>query len=257
MAAPPPPQQQQPMMEHQREPCPDRILDDIGGAFAMGAVGGGAWHFIRGMRNSPPGFRVRGALESLRKESPRLGGSFANWGLAFSCFDCSLQYVRKKEDPWNAIAAGALTGGFLQLRFGLKSAAKSAAFGGVLLALIEGLGIAINKMSSPAPPGVPFQPPPTAAPTQSPGPTSLDAASAFSTPTNLPNFSSSSNSSMPPTPADSAASNSGGSWWSSMFGGGNQAAQPADSASKVDPFAPPPPPPEFSAEFKTDPGFRS
>jgi hypothetical protein len=38
-----------------------------------------------------------------------------------------------QEDPWNAIGAGALTGGFLQLRSGFKSAAKSAAFGGILL----------------------------------------------------------------------------------------------------------------------------
>lgn len=35
-------------------------------------------------------------VQSLRRESPRLGGSFANWGLTFSCFDCSLQYIRKK-----------------------------------------------------------------------------------------------------------------------------------------------------------------
>ena len=35
-------------------------------------------------------------LQALRKESPRLGGSFANWGLTFSCFDCSMQYIRKK-----------------------------------------------------------------------------------------------------------------------------------------------------------------
>lgn len=55
--------QQQPQMEHQREPCPDRILDDIGGAFAMGAVGGGAWHLVKGFKNSPPGFRFKGALE--------------------------------------------------------------------------------------------------------------------------------------------------------------------------------------------------
>eukprot|EP00955_Chlamydomonas_euryale_P027367 288520-Chlamydomonas_euryale.AAC.2 len=40
---------------------------------------------------------------------------------------------RVQEDPWNAIGAGALTGGFLQLRSGFRSAAKSAAFGGVLL----------------------------------------------------------------------------------------------------------------------------
>jgi hypothetical protein len=38
-----------------------------------------------------------------------------------------------QEDPWNSIAAGALTGGFLQLRTGLRSSAKSAAFGGALL----------------------------------------------------------------------------------------------------------------------------
>jgi hypothetical protein len=35
-------------------------------------------------------------LQTVRKEAPRMGGSFANWGLAFSCFDCSLQYIRKK-----------------------------------------------------------------------------------------------------------------------------------------------------------------
>lgn len=40
-----------------------------------------------------------------------------------------------QEDPWNSIAAGALTGGFLQLRTGLRSSAKSAAFGGALLVL--------------------------------------------------------------------------------------------------------------------------
>ena len=89
------------------------------------------------------------------------------WGALFSSFDCSLVALRKKvrwlinacpalsytaktalgvclaaatsvvctvqEDPWNSIAAGALTGGFLQLRTGPRSAARSAAFGGVLL----------------------------------------------------------------------------------------------------------------------------
>lgn len=35
-------------------------------------------------------------LQSVRREAPRLGGSFANWGLSFALFDCSLQYIRKK-----------------------------------------------------------------------------------------------------------------------------------------------------------------
>ena len=32
-----------PGVDHGREPCPDRILDDIGGAFGMGAVGAPQW----------------------------------------------------------------------------------------------------------------------------------------------------------------------------------------------------------------------
>jgi hypothetical protein len=55
--------QQQPQPEHGREPCPDRILDDIGGAFGMGALGGGCWHTYRGLKNSPKGYKIAGALD--------------------------------------------------------------------------------------------------------------------------------------------------------------------------------------------------
>lgn len=78
--------------------------------------------------------------------------------------------MRQKEDPWNSIIAGAATGGFLQMRQGPGPAARSALFGGVLLALIEGAGIMLNRflsnpqnlppmMEDPAagmPPGVPM-----------------------------------------------------------------------------------------------------
>ena len=30
-----------------REPCPDRIVEDLGGAFGMGCVGGFIWHFVK------------------------------------------------------------------------------------------------------------------------------------------------------------------------------------------------------------------
>jgi mitochondrial import inner membrane translocase subunit TIM17 len=40
-----------------------RILDDIGGAFGMGGVGGGLWHLMKGMKNSPGGARFRGGIE--------------------------------------------------------------------------------------------------------------------------------------------------------------------------------------------------
>jgi len=134
--------------ETSREPCPDRILDDIGGAFGMGAVGGSAFHFLKGLYNSPKGARFTGATQAVRLNAPRIGGSFAVWGGLFSTFDCTMVYVRQKEDPWNSIVAGAATGGFLAMRQGLVSSARAAAFGGVLLALIEGAGIALNKFLS-------------------------------------------------------------------------------------------------------------
>lgn len=134
--------------ETSREPCPDRILDDIGGAFGMGAVGGSAFHFIKGVYNSPSGARIIGGTQAVRMNAPRVGGSFAVWGGLFSAFDCTMVYVRQKEDPWNSIFAGAATGGFLSMRQGLGASARSAVFGGILLALIEGAGIMLNKVMS-------------------------------------------------------------------------------------------------------------
>ncbi|KAL6496556.1 hypothetical protein OROGR_029814 [Orobanche gracilis] len=134
--------------ETSREPCPDRILDDIGGAFGMGAVGGSAFHFLKGVYSSPKGTRLVGGSQAIRMNAPRLGGSFAVWGGLFSIFDCSMVYLRQKEDPWNSIIAGAATGGFLHMRQGMGAASRSAVFGGVILALIEGAGIMLNKVMS-------------------------------------------------------------------------------------------------------------
>ena len=38
------------------------------------------------------------------------------WGGLFSAIDCGLVYIRKKEDPWNSITSGALTGAILSVR---------------------------------------------------------------------------------------------------------------------------------------------
>ncbi len=46
----------------------------------------------------------------------RFAGNFAVWGGLFSAIDCSLVYVRKKEDPWNSICSGAATGAILSVR---------------------------------------------------------------------------------------------------------------------------------------------
>nr|XP_026252913.1 mitochondrial import inner membrane translocase subunit Tim17-A [Urocitellus parryii] len=106
------------MEEYAREPCPWRIVDDCGGAFTMGTIGGGIFQAIKGFRNSPVGVnhRLRGSLTAIRTRAPQLGGSFAVWGGLFSMIDCSMVQVRGKEDPWNSITSGALTGAILAAR---------------------------------------------------------------------------------------------------------------------------------------------
>ncbi|KAI8872212.1 mitochondrial import inner membrane translocase subunit TIM17 [Ramicandelaber brevisporus] len=142
-----------------RDPCPYVILYDLGGAFAMGSIGGTLWHTIKGARNSPRGERWLGSVAAVKARAPVLGGNFGVWGGMFSTFDCALKEIRRKEDPWNAIGSGALTGGFLAARSGYKVALGSAVFGGVFLALIEGVGIVFGKMFAPQQPQHPMQVP--------------------------------------------------------------------------------------------------
>lgn len=58
---------------------------------------------------------------------------------------------RQKEDPYNAITAGFMTGGCLAIRGGWKAARNSAITCGILLAIIEGVGIGLNRMMTPPP----------------------------------------------------------------------------------------------------------
>ena len=63
------------MSVQERDPCPHRILDDIGGAFSMGAIGGGIWHTVKGARNSPRGERLMGSVTAVRARVPIIGGA--------------------------------------------------------------------------------------------------------------------------------------------------------------------------------------
>ncbi|KAL7588681.1 mitochondrial import inner membrane translocase subunit TIM17-2 [Lactuca sativa] len=208
--------------ETSREPCPDRILDDIGSAFGMGAVGGSAFHFLKGVYNSPRGERFIGGAQALRMNAPRVGGSFAVWGGLFSTFDCTMVYVRQKEDPWNSIIAGAATGGFLQMRQGFRPAARSALFGGVLLAMIEGAGIMLNKfMSAQQQMPVMIEEAPQSAPNMTPG-------------FNLPN-------------QDSQPEITPSSWFGGLFGGKQEEEIPKVKTEVLESFDSPLPP---TFEFK-------
>uniref|UniRef100_A0A8L2Q460 Translocase of inner mitochondrial membrane 17A n=1 Tax=Rattus norvegicus TaxID=10116 RepID=A0A8L2Q460_RAT len=81
------------MEEYAREPCPWRIVDDCGGAFTMGTIGGGIFQAFKGFRNSPVVSELRGSLTAIKTRAPQLGGpwrpeeSFRSpaAGLAGSC----------------------------------------------------------------------------------------------------------------------------------------------------------------------------
>ncbi|XP_059639917.1 mitochondrial import inner membrane translocase subunit TIM17-2-like [Cornus florida] len=214
--------------ETSREPCPDRILDDVGGAFGMGAVGGSAFHFIKGIYNSPKGERWIGGSQAVRMNAPRVGGSFAVWGGLFSTFDCTMVYIRQKEDPWNSIIAGAATGGFLQMRQGLAAASRSAAFGGVLLALIEGAGIMLNKIMSAQQNLPPMEEP---VPNMPPG---MPGFPMGQLPGQAPVTGGGLGDGMPSSSSTSPSSSSSSSWFGGLFGGGKKQETGSTSGSKTE-----------------------
>uniref|UniRef100_A0A914QJU1 Mitochondrial import inner membrane translocase subunit TIM17 n=1 Tax=Panagrolaimus davidi TaxID=227884 RepID=A0A914QJU1_9BILA len=136
------------MEEYSREPCPYRIGDDIGSAFSMGLVGGSIFHSINGYRHAPKGKIIYSTVREICTKSAVTGVQFAAWGGMFSAIDCTLVAIRKKEDPMNSIASGALTGGLLAIRSGPKIMAGSAILGGVILAMIEGVGLLTSRWMS-------------------------------------------------------------------------------------------------------------
>ena len=62
------------------------------------------------------GERFVGAISSIKARAPVTGGNFGIWGGLFSTFDCTVKGIRQKEDAWNAIISGFMTGGTLALR---------------------------------------------------------------------------------------------------------------------------------------------
>jgi hypothetical protein len=61
---------------NEREPCPHRIIDDVGVAFSMGAIGGTFWHAVKGARSSPKGERLYGGVAGTNPAPLLLSSSF-------------------------------------------------------------------------------------------------------------------------------------------------------------------------------------
>ena len=84
-------------------------------------------------------------VDEFRKRFSRT--QFGVWGGMFSTFDCAVKGARGgKEDAWNAIIAGFMTGGTLAFRSGPKPMLISAIGCGVLLGVFEGVGHLIGRV---------------------------------------------------------------------------------------------------------------
>lgn len=112
----------------------------MGTGFALGCISGSLIYFCKGAWNAPKRQRIYSGLCHVRNRAPFLGGNFGMWGGIFSLCDCLLVHYRQKDDPKNAVVAGAITGGLLAIRGGAQVAFKQAIIGGVILLVIEGIG---------------------------------------------------------------------------------------------------------------------
>lgn len=155
------------------------------------------------------------------------------------CAPYTLVAIRRKEDPWNPIMSGALTGGVLQLRYGLASAGRSAAFGGFLLAVIEGISIMLTRVTAPPPPQpMAIDMPPAAAAV---APASASSAEPAPTVVSADGMVSEQGAGVGAVPAE--VKQKSGGFWGGIFGGGRKKEEEGgDNA--------PPPLPQFGGELK-------
>ncbi|KAG9448911.1 hypothetical protein H6P81_008876 [Aristolochia fimbriata] len=112
----------------------DQILYDTGFFFTTGVVGSSTWNFLKGVCNSPRGMRLVGGSQAVRMNALRSGGSMAVFGCLVNASECSMAYIRQKEDPWNSIIGNAAICGFHLPTEGFPAVTVAAALGAALTA---------------------------------------------------------------------------------------------------------------------------
>lgn len=73
-------------------------------------------------------------------------GNFGIFGGLLSLFDCTVKGIRRREDAFNAIGAGFLTGGCLAARGGFRAMRNNAIGCAIFIAVMEGAGIGFQRV---------------------------------------------------------------------------------------------------------------
>ncbi|CAO2201567.1 unnamed protein product [Urochloa humidicola] len=117
-----------------------RLIDYVGDGFLIGSSFGSAFHFLKGLRNSPSGGRLAGGVHAVRRNVPRVAGRGAASLALFWAFESATCLARGwNDDRWNSVPAGAATLGIVNARRGAPAAALFALLGATTFA---GLAVA-------------------------------------------------------------------------------------------------------------------
>lgn len=109
-----------------------RYIHHVGDGFLIGASGGTVYHFIRALRR---GGGLTGGARAVRANVPRVAGEFGACGALFWAIEIAISgRVRRREDGWSLIAAGAASVAVLNGRKSAPVVAGCAVLGAAAIA---------------------------------------------------------------------------------------------------------------------------
>lgn len=108
---------------------PDCIIDSAGLGFALGAIGGSPYHFIKGLYSWPNGRRLAAGAQAVRISAPCVGGSLAAYCGLIEAFRFAMVSACKKDDFWSFVLPGFATGMCLPVGRGPRTVGISALAG--------------------------------------------------------------------------------------------------------------------------------
>ena len=66
------------------KPCPYRVIEYLGGGYAVGCMMGSVWYFVKGTYYAPKSQKAFGGIRMMKRRAPVFAGSFAMWGGIYS-----------------------------------------------------------------------------------------------------------------------------------------------------------------------------
>ncbi|KAG2546245.1 mitochondrial import inner membrane translocase subunit TIM17-2-like isoform X2 [Panicum virgatum] len=125
-----------------------RLIHSVGDGFILGGAYGCVVPFIRGFRGSPSGARLAAGAQEVLRNAPRHAGWMAAFSAVLFSVDTAMSLARRREDPLNPIAGGAVALALLRMHRGARAAALSAPVGAAAVAVLLGVDWYMSELLS-------------------------------------------------------------------------------------------------------------